>query len=64
MVAGSEDKRFTVFVGEVLRKKRRKILSVTWKNYSMPTGFTLLHFNLGQYKNTKYIYKNTKYIEK
>ena len=35
----------TVFVGEVLRKKQRKILSVTWKNYSMPTGFTLLHFN-------------------
>jgi hypothetical protein len=38
-------KGLEVFVGEVLRKKRRKILPVTWKNYSMPTGFTLLHFN-------------------
>ena len=38
-------KGLEVFVGEVLRKKRRKIVSVTWKNYSMPTGFTLLHFN-------------------
>ena len=34
---------------EIEKKKQRKILSMTWKNYSMPTGLglTLLHFNLG-----------------
>ena len=34
---------------EIEKKKQRKILSMTWKNYSMPTGLglTLLYFNLG-----------------
>ena len=48
LVAGAvRTKGLEVFVGEVRRKKRRKILSVTWKNYSMPAGITLLHFNFG-----------------
>ena len=49
---GEEDKRATVFVALSGGKKRRKILRVTWRNYSMPAGFTPLHFNCSRSQET------------
>ena len=50
---GEEDKRATVFVAVRGGKKRRKILRVTWRNYSMPAGFTPLHFNSRRSQETQ-----------
>ena len=50
---GEEDKRATVFVALSVGKKRRKILRVTWRNYSMPAGFTPLHFNSRRSQETQ-----------
>ena len=50
---GEEDKRATVFVALRGGKKRRKILRVTWRNYSMPAGFTPLHFNSRRSQETQ-----------
>ena len=61
---GEEDKRATVFVALSRGKKRRKILRVTWRNYSMPAGFTPLHFNSRRSQETQCVsYKWFKWIK-